>query len=63
MSTFLGTSQEEHAASWGPQAGTRLDLSSVHARGLPVSSSPAVADDASMTHSQLWAWREKVAPS
>lgn len=57
MNTFLGTRQdwEEHAAPWGPKAGTRLGLSSVHARGLPVSSSPAVADEVSMTHSQLWA--------
>lgn len=38
-----------------PKAGTRSGLSSVRARGLPVSSSPAVASDLSMTHSQLWA--------
>lgn len=38
-----------------PEAETKLDLSSLHARGLPVSSNPTVADDLSVTHSQLWA--------
>lgn len=54
---FLGTRRglgRAHSPR-GPKAGTRLDLSSVHTRGRPVSSSPTAADDAPMTHSQLWA--------